>query len=128
MSRRDLSRYLAPVLFALFNVTVGITGIGAGSDHVPSYAKAAEFMSLNDWAASFIALGLLIPFGMASLTAARVTSAVAIGWWILWSDFIYQALGTPGVSARGVGATAGIASLHILLMPYRRRQRSSGTR
>lgn len=118
---RDLPRTAAPILFGLFNIASGITGYNNTRYHVVAYSKAARFMPLDDWALGFVALGLFILFGLHSWQLAWLTSLTAVFWWLLWSSFISQTVGLPGVTPRAIVTTAGLAILHFLLVPYRRK-------
>lgn len=119
---RDLPRAAAPILFGLFDVASGVAGYGHGNQRVLAYAKAARLMPLNDWALGFTALGALILFGALDRRLAWITSLIALFWWLTWASFIYQQVGQPGVTPRAVTTTGGLAVLHTLLVPYRRRR------
>lgn len=129
LTPRDLPRTAAPVLFGLFNVASGVSGLDAARAHVPAYAAATRLMPLASWALSFAALGLFIFAGAVGPRMAQLTAAVAIFWWLLWAAFVAETLGHAGVSLRAVVTSCGIASLHLLLLPYRRSPRlDSGRR
>lgn len=120
--RRDLPRTAAPLLFGLFNIASGLTGLHNEHYHVAAYTRAAQFMPLDDWAFGFICLGVLILLGPAHRVLAWTSSLTATFYWFAWASFISQTVGQTGVTPRAVVTTGGLAVLHTLLVPYRRRQ------
>lgn len=118
---RDLPRAAAPLLFGLFDIASGITGYNNARYHVAAYREAARFMPLDDWAIGFTALGVIILFGAINRVLTWASSLIALFYWLAWASFISQTVGHPGVTPRAVATTGGIAILHTLLVPYRRR-------
>lgn len=126
MSPRVLPRRLAPMLFAAFNIAQGVAGLlSPDANTVPAYAKAKAFMPLDYWDITFLFLGILIACGPISLRATKITSYIAVFWWGFWATFIVETIPSPLVSGRAVTISVGIATLHLLLIPYRRRGGSS---
>lgn len=124
---RDQPRMAAPIILGAGNIISGVTGLLSLDDRVAAYTYAAQFMPLRDWWISFIALGALILLGPLSSRIALITSTIAFGWWLMWTDFIWQAHmrlivdGHHIVSLRGVWSTTWMAVIMLLLSPYLRR-------
>lgn len=121
MAPLDQPRRLAPILFAIFNIWVGLATWGAGHDHIAAYIKAEKFMSMNDWAIGLITLGVFILVGMFDWRLALLTEGIAVAYWLMFAAFLSETLGQPHVSNRALAIPTGIAMLHLLLGSYRRR-------
>lgn len=121
---RDQPRMLAVADLAMGNFAWGLTGLLSSTSTVPVYSKAADAAggSLHVYWIAFMVLAVVILQGPRSPHVARVTSLIAVGVWLVWAWLIYRAVALPDVSAAAAVVPAWIASWHLALFPYWRRQ------
>lgn len=120
-------RRAAVVLFGLYSAQRGV-GLLWAPDRTAGLAKVPGPLQL--WGVVFLVLAAIIASGYRSPMAAQVSALVAVGVWVAWATFSFNALAlhvqtSTGHAAVSPGTPIDLfcrALLFLLLLPYWWRQ------